>query len=119
MTEQVLTIFVAHAGGPQSVTECVPQVVNTPEVRFDCDDATKFSIVEDVKARLAAQRADVNDIDGVRVTTPDGWWLLRASNTQPVLVVRCEAADEAGLGRLKAAVREALAPSGIAAPAGF
>ncbi len=112
--------IVARSGkSAAELRDTLPQVVNTPEVRFDCDDATKFSIVEDVKARLAEQQADVNDIDGVRVTTPDGWWLLRASNTQPVLVVRCEAADEAGLGRLKSAVKDALAPSGIAAPAGF
>ncbi|MEC8794558.1 MAG: phosphomannomutase, partial [Pseudomonadota bacterium] len=55
----------------------------------------------------------VNDIDGVRVSTDDGWWLLRASNTQNVLVARCEAADAAGLDRLKAQVRAALAAADI------
>jgi phosphomannomutase len=58
----------------------------------------------------------VADIDGVRVQTEDGWWLLRASNTQAVLVARCEAANEAGLERLKAALSEQLSASGLEAP---
>ena len=58
----------------------------------------------------------MNDIDGVRVATPDGWWLLRASNTQPVLVARCEAADADGLARLKAALAGELAAAGAAVP---
>jgi phosphomannomutase len=99
--------------------DSLPAVVNTPEVRFDCPDERKFAVVEEVKARLEKAKAEVNAIDGVRVNTKDGWWLLRASNTQPVLVVRCEARDEAGLEALKAAVRKELAASGVEAPASF
>jgi len=112
--------MVARSG--QSVVELrdsLPQMVNTPEVRFDCDDSLKFQIVDDVVAALRANGTEFSDVDGARVSTPDGWWLLRASNTQPVLVVRCEASDEAGLARLKAAVIAALAPSGITPPADF
>ena len=69
----------------------LPQPVNTPELRFDCADERKFGVVEEVKARLKTAGAKFSDIDGVRVSTKDGWWLLRASNTQPVLVARCEA----------------------------
>jgi phosphomannomutase len=69
-----------------------------------------------VKARLVAAKADVNDIDGVRVNTPDGWWLLRASNTQDVLVARAEAFNAEGLERLKAQVVAQLERSGISAP---
>ena len=58
-------------------------------------------------------------IDGVRVSTPDGWWLLRASNTQDVLVARCEARDAAGLARLKQGLVFELRQSGIQPPAGF
>jgi phosphomannomutase len=58
----------------------------------------------------------VSDIDGVRVSTPDGWWLLRASNTQAVLVARAEAKTEEGLERLKAALVTQLEASGLAAP---
>jgi phosphomannomutase len=55
----------------------------------------------------------MNEIDGVRVQNEDGWWLLRASNTQDVLVARCEAADEAGLARLKATLADQLERSGL------
>ncbi len=111
---------VARSG--QSVAalrDSLPQMVNTPEVRFDCDDTRKFQVVEQVVADLRAHGEQFSDVDGARVSTPDGWWLLRASNTQPVLVVRCEAADQAGLDRLKAAVTQALAPSGVTPPADF
>ena len=109
--------IVARLDGPLSaVRKALPQVVNTPELRFDCPDTRKFDVVHEVAARLRAARADVNDIDGVRVLTPDGWWLLRASNTQAVLVARAEARDEAGLDRLKAALSEQLLASGLQAP---
>ncbi len=100
----------------EAVRKALPQVVNTPELRFDCDDTRKFEVVQEVAARLRAARADLNDIDGVRVLTPDGWWLLRPSNTQAVLVARAEARDEAGLERLKAALVEQLEASGLSAP---
>jgi phosphomannomutase len=90
--------------------------VNTPELRFPCADTRKFAVVDEVKARVKASGADVNDIDGVRVRTSDGWWLLRASNTQDVLVARCEAGDQAGLERLKQQLIAALTPSGIEPP---
>ena len=98
------------------VRKALPHVVNTPELRFDCDDTRKFGVVAEVAERVRAAGADVNDIDGVRVQTEDGWWLLRASNTQAVLVARAEARDEAGLDRLKAALTEQLAASGLPAP---
>ena len=59
---------------------------------------------------------DILDIDGVRATTADGWWLLRASNTQPALVARAEASNAEGLARLKAALRRNLEASGVALP---
>ena len=94
----------------------LPGLVNTPEMRFDCPDDRKFEVIKELQSRLAVAGADVNDIDGVRVTTPDGWWLVRASNTQAVLVARAEAKDEAGLDALKSAMAEALADSGVALP---
>jgi phosphomannomutase len=96
----------------------LPEVVNTPELRFPCDEARKFAIVREVRDRLAAASADMNDIDGVRVRTRDGWWLLRASNTQDVLVARAESTNAAGLARLKAELSAQLAASGIALPDG-
>jgi phosphomannomutase len=66
-----------------------------------------------VKARLSASGADVNATDGVRVSTADGWWLLRASNTQDVLVARAESNDQAGLDRLMEQIDAQLAASGL------
>jgi phosphomannomutase len=109
--------IVARMGGKLSaVRAALPQVVNTPELRFDCPDTRKFGVIEEVRARLAAEGARVQDVDGVRVLTEDGWWLLRASNTQAVLVARAEASSEAGLERLKAGIARQLQASGLAAP---
>jgi phosphomannomutase len=99
-----------------AVRDALAQVVNTPEVRFDCDDTRKFAVIDEVAARLRAEGANVSDIDGVRVSTPDGWWLLRASNTQAVLVARAEASSAAGLERLKAALVRQLERSGLPSP---
>jgi phosphomannomutase len=98
------------------VRDALPQVVNTPEVRFDCDDTRKFAVIEEVADRLHVEGAKVSEIDGVRVRTDDGWWLLRASNTQAVLVARAEAASEAGLERLKGALVRQLELSGLPPP---
>jgi phosphomannomutase len=109
--------IVARMDGRLSDTrKALPHVINTPEVRFDCDDARKFAVIQDVAARLEAEGATVSRTDGVRVQTPDGWWLLRASNTQAVLVARCEATTDAGLDRLKAALVTQLSASGLAEP---
>jgi phosphomannomutase len=94
----------------------LPAVINTPELRFACADTRKFEVVSEVAARLAEAGATVSTVDGVRVGTEDGWWLLRASNTQDVLVARAEAATEAGLDRLKQAIAAQLTASGIAPP---
>ncbi len=94
----------------------LPRRINTPELRFECDDERKFVAIQEIRQRLTAAGADVDAIDGVRVSTEDGWWLLRASNTQPVLVARCEAEDEAGLDRLKQALDGQLNESGIKPP---
>jgi phosphomannomutase len=98
------------------VRDALPQVINTPEVRFDCDDTRKFAVIEEVAERLRAEGAKVSETDGVRVLTADGWWLLRASNTQAVLVARAEAATAAGLERLKQALVKQLEQSGLPAP---
>jgi phosphomannomutase len=98
------------------IRDALPQVINTPEVRFDCDDTRKFSVIEEVAERLRAEGAKVSETDGVRVQTNDGWWLLRASNTQAVLVARAEATSDAGLERLKQALVQQLEQSGLHAP---
>jgi phosphomannomutase len=99
-----------------ALRDALPHVVNTPELRFDCDDRRKFTVIEEVAARLRTVGANVSETDGVRVLTDDGWWLLRASNTQAVLVARAEASTTAGLDRLKSALVHQLEASGLAAP---
>ena len=113
--------LLAEIAGGESLAEFrdgLPPVVNTPELRFACGEDRKWGVIEEVRGRLEADGAEVTTLDGVRVRTDDGWWLLRASNTQAVLVARCEAADEAGLARLKAALAAQLEASGLSIPAG-
>jgi phosphomannomutase len=104
---------------PASIAELrdrLPEVVNTPELRFPCSETRKFAVIDEVRDRLLRQGAEMSAIDGVRVKTADGWWLLRASNTQDVLVARAESGDAAGLERLKQALVGELALSGIEPP---
>ena len=100
----------------KSLTElmdAMPKTTATPEMRFQVDEMRKFTIVDEVRDRLSADGAEVDATDGVRVSTSDGWWLLRASNTQDVLVARAEANDQAGVERLVAQIDDQLARSGV------
>jgi phosphomannomutase/phosphoglucomutase len=85
----------------------VPRYPVTPEIRVDCPDEVKFEIVKKITAEFK-RRYEVVDIDGARVLFKEGWGLIRASNTQPALVIRAEASTEAGLQRIKATLTEAL-----------
>jgi phosphomannomutase/phosphoglucomutase len=82
--------IVANSGRPLSLLADLPHTVTTPEIRFDCPDEIKFEVVRLASAELRASHKTV-DVDGVRVLFPKGWGLVRASNTQPVLVMRFEA----------------------------
>ena len=83
--------IVADAGRPvDALLADVPKFVSTPEIRVDCPEERKFALVADAAAHFRS-RYDVIDVDGVRVLFGDGWGLIRASNTQPVLVTRYEA----------------------------
>jgi phosphomannomutase len=106
----------AVSASGKSLTElrsAMPASIATPELRFEVDPARKFAIPREVEQRLRTSGATVDTTDGVRVTTTDGWWLLRASNTQDVLVARAEASTEDGLDRLVAAFNAELAAVGI------
>ncbi|MBM3567621.1 MAG: phosphomannomutase/phosphoglucomutase [Alphaproteobacteria bacterium] len=105
-------------GDLAALVDRLPKAETTPEIRLHCPEARKFALVEEVKAKLAASGATMVTVDGVRVTTADGWWLLRASNTGAELVARCESQDQAGLARLKTAVEAALAGVGMAVKLG-
>lgn len=112
--------LLSHAGKPLSaLTKHLPTMQTTPEVRFHVPADRKFLIAPEIKARLAAAAAadvEINDIDGVRVTTKDGWWLMRPSNTEDMLTVRAEAFTPEGLEVLKNQLIGQLSQSGIASP---
>jgi len=113
---RLLGILGRSAYGLAQMRDQLPAVVNTPELRFPCPETRKFAVVGEVRERLRKAGAEVTDIDGVRVRTVDGWWLLRASNTQAVLVARAESATEEGLASLKRELAAELAASGVALP---
>ncbi|MCA3268952.1 MAG: phosphomannomutase/phosphoglucomutase [Thalassospira sp.] len=101
---------------PESLAElrmALPIAVNTPELRFPCSEARKFAVIEEIRPLLEKDKAVFSTVDGVRVNTTDGWWLLRASNTQDVLVARCESRDMAGLERVKGNLSNYLAKLGL------
>ncbi|KEO87792.1 phosphomannomutase [Erythrobacter longus] len=113
-------LLAASARLGKSVTElrsAIPDMLNTPEMRFQVDEVRKFPAMAEIKERLTTNPGDgveeVNTTDGVRVNTADGWWLLRASNTQDVLVARAESDTQEGLDRLIAQIDEQLQLSGL------
>jgi phosphomannomutase / phosphoglucomutase len=101
--------IVASADRPLSgLLADLPHVVATPEIRVDCPDDRKFRVVEKVSAIVAPQARDVIAVDGVRALFEGGWGLVRASNTQPVLVLRYEGKDEATVARIRAVMEDAV-----------
>ncbi len=113
-------LLAASARLGKSVTElrsAIPEMLNTPEMRFQVDEARKFPAMAEITERLTTNPGpaveEVNATDGVRVNTKDGWWLLRASNTQDVLVARAESDTAEGLDRLIAQIDEQLELSGL------
>ena len=104
--------------GGQSITEfmdSLPEQHATPELRIDCPDTVKFDAMEKIRAHVLSghDAKDVNSIDGVRVRSGDGWWLIRASNTEAALVARAEAAGRAALDRLLGDIETTLAAAGL------
>ena len=109
--------FVVRDGG-KSVAVGYDGRLSSPELRFDCPEERKFQIVEEVAERLKLiSGITIHDMDGVRVQSDDGWWLLRVCNTQGVLVARCVSTNEEGLKRLKEVFSEQLRASGLEPPA--
>ncbi len=105
--------IVAKSGQPLSAQLAgVPVMVSTPEIRVDCSDEAKFEVVKRVADHFRKVH-QVVDIDGVRVLFPQGWGLVRASNTQPVLVLRFEAANQQLLEQYRREVEEVLARASL------
>ena len=101
--------IVANSGKPLSAQLAdMPKTVTTPEIRFDCPDQLKFAVVSEAIDELRS-RHKILDVDGVRVLFPRGWGLVRASNTQPVLVMRFEAQTEDLLNEYRREVEDVVA----------
>ena len=90
----------------------IPSFVSTPEIRIDCPDSEKFAIVDDAVRHFSKHR-EVVGVDGARILFGDGWGLIRASNTQPVLVARFEATSEARLTEIRNEVEGWLRSRGV------
>ena len=86
----------------------IPKVFNTPEIRIDCEDEKKFKLIQGICKNQKKLNKKIIDIDGLRVESEDGWWLLRASNTQPCIVLRCESISKFGLKNQLLQVRKAI-----------
>lgn len=110
-----LLAYVARRGGPLSTLLAdLPRTYSTPEIRVECPEERKFAIVEEAASHFAKAH-DVLTLDGVRVSFPQGWGLVRASNTQPVLVMRFEAVSEAALDAYRDEVTSWLRERGVSA----
>ena len=112
---RLIRILMASKKSLVELYDALPTLVNTPEMRIECSDDEKFKVVEAITADLKKTKADLVDVDGVRVHTNKGWWLIRASNTQAALVARAEAADQKSLDVLVREIREYLKKHGITA----
>lgn len=95
----------------------LPQTFDIPELSLPCADDRKDAVIDEIGARLTAAGAEITAIDGVRFKADEGWWLLRASRSRAALLARCEGTTEAGLVRMKQALRQELERSRVAADA--
>jgi phosphomannomutase len=115
-------LFDILAHGNDSLSEILsnlPKTFNTPEIKVDCSEERKFAVIEEIRNRLykrleSGDKIEINEVDGVRVKVGNGWWLARASNTQPAIIVRCETTIEPELEDLMNEVKSELKQSGLA-----
>ncbi|PNU03689.1 phosphoglucomutase/phosphomannomutase PgmG [Novosphingobium guangzhouense] len=115
---RLIAAIVRIGASVTALRDAIPALFKTPELRFPADDLRKFQVVEETAKRLKHAGAQMTEIDGVRVSTPDGWWLLRASNTEAALTARAESDTPEGLQRLLAQIDDHLAASGLVKSAG-
>ena len=81
---------------------------STPEIKVYCEDTLKFTVIDQIKKKIYKKYRNINLIDGIRVNTLYGWWLIRASNTQPAIIVRCESNNEKNMKKLIEEVKSIL-----------
>ncbi|WP_374603372.1 phosphomannomutase/phosphoglucomutase [Arenimonas sp.] len=105
---RLLEILSSRGESPQEIFDSLPKGVSTPELKIEVEEGRQYTFIEEFLGRAKFEGARLATIDGLRADWPDGWGLVRASNTTPVLVLRFDAKDEASLERIKAAFREQL-----------
>ncbi|NDF13287.1 MAG: phosphomannomutase/phosphoglucomutase [Proteobacteria bacterium] len=110
---RLIKILAGHKQTLSQMIDELPKTFTTPEMRIECKEERKFAIVEEIKKRAKASGQQFNDIDGIRVDSAEGWWLIRSSNTQAALSARAEAVSEAALKKLVAHMEAELKTSGI------
>lgn len=105
---RIINILLKNSDKLSDLRKSLPKTFSTPEIKINSDDCQKFKIIKELQQDLKNKNIDFNDIDGVRVKTDNGWWLIRASNTQPILVARCEANSKENLEKLIISLRTTL-----------
>ncbi len=105
---RIINILAKSGKKLSDLRKSLPQSFSTAEIRIEVLEEKKFLVIDELKNKLAKSKIDFNDVDGIRATNDNGWWLIRASNTQAVLVARCEADSKKNLEILKGNLRENL-----------
>jgi phosphomannomutase len=105
---RLINIIYSSTQSLADLRKSLPQTFASAEIRIDCDEEKKFKIIDKIKANLKKEKIKFDDTDGIRANNSKGWWLVRASNTQPALVARCEANSAKHLDELRQQVRKQL-----------
>ena len=113
---RIINIVASSKESLSMMRRSMPQAQSTPEIRIECTEERKFQIVEELKENLKKSGIAFNDVDGIRVAEKTGWWLIRASNTQPVLVARAEAGSKKELEVLKNNLKQHLESCQVTIP---
>jgi len=113
---RIINILATSKESLSMMRRSMPQAQSTPEIRIECTEERKFQIVEELKENLKKNGIAFNDVDGIRVAEKTGWWLIRASNTQPVLVARAEASSRKELEVLKNNLKQHLESCQVTIP---
>ncbi len=113
---RIINILIKSNNKISELRKSLPKTFSTAEIRVPCNDNVKFSIIDKIKAKLDKKGLNYNSVDGIRFIKDNDWWLLRASNTQPVLVARCEAINLNSLNILKKELSEILSDCNIEIP---
>jgi len=110
---RLLSLISTSGSSLAELSDALPQAFSTPEIRIPCPEADKQSIMQAICEQVTTTDSQISKIDGIRVSSPTGWWLIRASNTEPALVARCEANSKNDLSVLTDKIRILLGNQGL------